>query len=73
MSHLQKITLMTDIYVRTILGIFGAEVKYIQNLMQDMLDWKYVTVLNKQKMNGKEQNYQRRLCSKVYINYLRIL
>ena len=38
MSHLQKITLMTDIYVRTILGIFGAEVKYIQNLMQDMLD-----------------------------------
>ena len=29
------------------------EVKYIQNLTQDILDWKCVTVLNKHKINGK--------------------
>ena len=32
--------------------------KYTQKLTQEMLDWKYVTVLNKQKMNGNEKNSQ---------------
>ena len=38
-----------------ILREFGTDVKYIKNLTKDMLDWKYVTLLNKCKniVNGK--------------------
>ena len=58
---------------KIILRIFGTEVKYIQKLTQEMLDWKYVTVLNKKKMNGKEHNAQQRVLAKVYIKSLRLL
>ena len=31
---------------------------YIQKLTQDMLDWKYVSILDERKVNRKENNYQ---------------
>ena len=35
------------------------EIMYIQIITQDMLDWKYMTVLDKRKLNEKEQNYHK--------------
>ena len=52
---------------------FGMETAYIQKLTQDMLDLKYVTVLDKHKVNGKEKKYQKILKAKFHINYLRLL
>ena len=51
-SHIQTMTPMTDILVHTFSRAFRTEVKYNHNLTQDILDWIYVTVLNKRKMNG---------------------
>ena len=34
------------------------EDKHIQELMEEIIDWKYVTVLGKRKMNRKDPNYQ---------------
>ena len=45
----------------------------IRILTQDIPDWKYVTVLGNRKVNGKEQNFQRRLREKVYTGSLRML
>ena len=42
-------------------------------LNQGMIDLKYVTLLSKHKMNGKEHNYQRRVWSKVYTRALMII
>ena len=50
-------TVMTNLLVQTLSRTLGIEVKYIQKLTQEMLYLKYVTVLDKQKMNGKEKNY----------------
>ena len=52
---------------------FRMEVKYIQNLKQEMLDWKYVTVLSKQKMIEKKHNYHQRVQEKVNINSLSLM
>ena len=38
--------------------IFGTEAKYIQKLMQDILDLKYVTILYKHNIIGKDHNCQ---------------
>ena len=53
------------------MSIFRTEVKYIQKLTQDILDLKYVTVLEKRKMNGKERNSQQRVREKYYIKSLK--
>ena len=53
MGCLDKITLVMNLYIQTPSGTFGMEVKYIQKLTQEILDLKYVTVLDKHKMNGK--------------------
>ena len=49
------------------------EAKYIQTLTQDMIDLKYMTILNKHKINGKAQSLQQRVCGKVYISSLSLL
>ena len=69
MSYLQTMNMITDLKVKTLSGTFGTEIRYIQRLTQEMLDQKYVAALNKQKMDGKEQNYQQQGWAKDYINY----
>ena len=48
-----------------LMSTFRTEVKYTQILTEGMLYLKYMTVLNKHKMNGKEQNPQQRVWTKV--------
>ena len=45
------------------------EVKYIHKLPQEILDLKYITVLNKRKFNKKEHKSQQRVWADIYINY----
>ena len=73
MSHIHEMTLMTVIKVQTLLMPFGMENTYIQILMQEILDLKYVTILDKHKFNGKYQNYHKIFWATFYINYLRMV
>ena len=73
MSHLQTITLMTNIKVRMLLRTFGTETMCIQILLQEMLDLKYVIVLGKHKFSGKERNFWKKIWGKVYTSYLSLL
>ena len=65
--------LMMDLYERILPRKFGMEVKYIQILTQEIPDLKYVTLLDKRKMNGKYHNFHQRVWEKFYINSLRLL
>ena len=48
------------------------ETTYTQTLTQEILYIKYVTKLNKIKVNGKKQNSQGRGVQNVYINSIRL-
>ena len=48
------------------------EVKYTHNWTQDMVGWKYVTILNNRKINGQEQSSQWIVWAKVYIKSLSV-
>ena len=49
------------------------EATYIQILIPEILDWKYMTVLDNERINGDEKNAQQRIWAKVYIEYSRLL
>ena len=50
-----------DVSVQTLPRKFRTEVKCIQRLMKNMLDLKYVTILDKRKMKGNYHNSQQRV------------